>query len=334
MSSPDDINDEESTSTEISGSNTQQGIAGRPFNPVWNYFNQLEKKKNGHYSATPMEAQLLYYKQLTENDESQNSSKKRKADTKNKEDILKYVESQELPSKRQEQLEDGMCRAFVCAGISFNVAKNEIFRAWLQELRPGFNIPSPKTLAGRIFNKQLIKVEMKMENELQDKKNITLGRGFKRGQYKKIAKYASTLWKAFGKSKESCRQLLGQLASYKDNEPPYNDPFEPDCQTLLTWWRAIEDVYDYLPFEKVEALAKIHRYYTTHTKEEISYINRELTLEDVLVVANEAGDFDLNHEVFKEKGQSNNTESNSENVVEEQPNYNYDVDSLVDEVFT
>ncbi|CAG8772075.1 13339_t:CDS:1, partial [Ambispora leptoticha] len=184
MSSPDDINDEESTSTEISGSNTQQGIAGRPFNPVWNYFNQLEKKKNGHYSASckycpqqwsrgdistfkmhiarncskaPMEAQLLYYKQLTENDESQNSSKKRKADTKNKEDILKYVESQELPSKRQEQLEDGMCRAFVCAGISFNVAKNEIFRAWLQELRPGFNIPSPKTLAGRIFNKQLIK---------------------------------------------------------------------------------------------------------------------------------------------------------------------------------
>ncbi|CAG8833110.1 9582_t:CDS:2, partial [Racocetra persica] len=88
--------------------------------------------------------------------------------------IIKYVENQELPLKRQEQLEDGMCLAFVCAGISFNVAGNEIFRAWLQELRPGFNIPSPKTLAGRIFNKQLIKVEAKMENELQDKKNITL----------------------------------------------------------------------------------------------------------------------------------------------------------------
>ncbi|CAG8849392.1 7257_t:CDS:2, partial [Racocetra persica] len=83
-----------------------------------------------------------------------------------------------------------------------------------------------------------------------------------------------------------------------------------------------------LAFEKVEALAKIHQYYTTHTKKEISYINRELTLEDVLVVANETGDFDLSHEVFKENGQSDNTESNFENVVEEQPNYDYDVDSL------
>ncbi|CAG8828647.1 24568_t:CDS:2, partial [Dentiscutata erythropus] len=59
-----------------------------------------------------------------------------------------------------------------------------------------------------------------------------------------------------------------------------------------------------LAFEKVEALAKIHRYYTTHAKEEISYINRELTLEDV---------------------------SDSEHVAEEEPNYNYDVDNLVDE---
>ncbi|CAG8670107.1 827_t:CDS:2 [Cetraspora pellucida] len=43
--------------------------------------------------------------------------------------------------------------------------------------------------------------------------------------------------------------------------------------------------------------------------------------------------FELNHEVFKEKGKSDNTESNSENIVGEQPNYNYDVDSLVDEIF-
>ena len=80
-------------------------------------------------------------------------------DSRNKEDILKYIENQELPLKRQEQLENSMCLAFICAGILFNVAGNEIFRAWLQDLRPGFKIPSSKILAGRIFSKQLVQVE-------------------------------------------------------------------------------------------------------------------------------------------------------------------------------
>ncbi|CAG8846262.1 27488_t:CDS:2, partial [Gigaspora margarita] len=79
-----------------------------------------------------------------------------------------------LTPKRQEQLENGICLAFVCAGVSFNVATNKIFRAWIQDLKPGFKIPSSKTLAGRIFNKQTIRVESKIENKLQTKNCITL----------------------------------------------------------------------------------------------------------------------------------------------------------------
>ena len=74
-----------------------------------------------------LKVQLFYLKQLTEDDENQKSTKKRKLDIKNKDNILKYVENQELPLKRQEQLENGMCLAFVCTGILFNVTKNEIF---------------------------------------------------------------------------------------------------------------------------------------------------------------------------------------------------------------
>jgi hypothetical protein len=200
-----DIDNDESTlsfNSETFTSDNSQKTAGRPFNPIWDHFNQIEKKKGGHYSASckyclqkwqrgdvstfkmhiarncskaPLDAQLFYFKQLANDDESQKPNKKRKLNSNNNEDILKYVENQELPSKRQEQLENGMCLAFICAGISFNVAGNEIFRAWLQDLRPGFNIPSSKTLAGRIFNKQIIQVEAKIENELQTKNCITLG---------------------------------------------------------------------------------------------------------------------------------------------------------------
>ncbi|CAG8800607.1 6936_t:CDS:1, partial [Racocetra fulgida] len=32
-------------------SDKQRKLAGRLFDPVWNHFNQIEKKKSGHYSA-------------------------------------------------------------------------------------------------------------------------------------------------------------------------------------------------------------------------------------------------------------------------------------------
>ncbi|RIB22269.1 hypothetical protein C2G38_1013871 [Gigaspora rosea] len=159
-------NDNESTSTftsssEGANSNRQQNIASRPFNLVWNHFNQIEKKKGGHYSANckycsqqwacedlmtfkihiahdcskaPPDIKLFYYKQIIDNNENQKSNKKQKVNPTNKGDILKYIENQELSSKRQEQLADGMCLAFICAGVPFNVASNKIFRAWLQDL--------------------------------------------------------------------------------------------------------------------------------------------------------------------------------------------------------
>ncbi|CAG8769883.1 5881_t:CDS:2, partial [Cetraspora pellucida] len=113
----------------------------------------------------------------------------------------------------------------------------------------------------------------------------------------------------------------------------------------------------YLVFEKVESLAKIHQYYTTYVKEEIFYIDYELTLEDILIVANKTGKLDSNdsnkdfdkdyvenskvefelynkilklkeafnfdHKIFKENDKNNNVNSSFENVVKENPNYNY-----------
>ncbi|CAG8813896.1 31640_t:CDS:2 [Gigaspora margarita] len=493
MSSYNNVNDEEPSSKQTTQQTTQQTTAGRPFHPVWKHFNQIEKQKGEHYSASckycpqkwshgdlaifkmhlahncpkaPIKTQLFYFKQLVEDDENQ-KSKKRKLDLKNKEDILKYVKNQELSLKRQEQLEN--------------------------DLRPGFKIPSPKILVERIFNKQVIQIEAKIEKKLQSKKYITLehlyalrnysdayyiakfltkeiktiitqigsekicaivsdsianvvaarrlitqqfphiitnaaleaeiqinnivsggikryvvthwssyfdtinsilhlkvafirvksiiqlesqdstladcfihliklattiyqmpqdqhvtfrrhcitsinrrlsefnndtyrlayllhlkfrGQGFKPGQYKQVANYASTLWKAINSKESSGRQFLEQLATYKLNKPPFNELFESDS------------------FEKVEALAKIHQYYTTHAKEEISYIDHELTLEDVLAVANETEDFELNYEIFRENDQNDNIESNFENVVEEEPNYDYDIDNLVNEFFS
>ena len=47
MSSPNDIKEGPTStfSSESSSSNKQQKMAGRPFYPIWDHFNQIEKKK-------------------------------------------------------------------------------------------------------------------------------------------------------------------------------------------------------------------------------------------------------------------------------------------------
>ncbi|CAG8688860.1 6348_t:CDS:2, partial [Cetraspora pellucida] len=145
--------------------------------------------------------------------------------------------------------------------------------------------------------------------------------------------------KALDNSESICRKLLKQLASYKDNESPFNDLFEPDSIRLLI----ITSHSAYL-----ERLAKIYQYYITHTKKEISYINHELTLEAILILVNKTEKlygndsdkdsdedyvedskvgfelhneilkleeaFDFDHKIFKENDRNNNVNSGFENV--------------------
>ncbi|CAG8524262.1 13177_t:CDS:2 [Cetraspora pellucida] len=277
--SSNDIDDEESvlaSSSETASSNKQQKASGRPFNPVWNHFNQIEKKQ---------------------------------------EDLLKYVKNQEIPSKRQKHLENGMCLAFICAGISFNAAKNKIVCAWIQDLKPGFKIPTNSAL----------------ENEIQI--NNIVGGGIKR--------YVATRWSSYYDA--ICSILHLKVAFVRDN---------------------------LLPTKIMNHLLMIHlKLIVKHCKhEKISYIDHELTLEDILIVANETGElnsndsnedfdkdyvgvsevgfksldeilkleeaFDFNYEIFRENSKNNNAKLGSEDVVEENPNYDYNIDSLVDEIFT
>ncbi|CAG8600842.1 16170_t:CDS:2, partial [Cetraspora pellucida] len=142
--------------------------------------------------------------------------------------------------------------------------------------------------------------------------------GFKKGQYKKIVNYADVY--------DHLSTLAAKLLAITSHSASCERVF-----STLGW--IYRKKRTRLAFEKVKALAKIHRYYTTHAKEEISYINCELILEDVLAVTNEIEDFDLNHEAFGEKDQTDNVKLGSENIVEKEPNYDYNVDSLVDELF-
>ncbi|CAG8676271.1 647_t:CDS:2, partial [Gigaspora rosea] len=341
MSSPNDMNDNESTSTftgsskgansnrqqniagndnestltftgssEGANSNRQQNIAGRPFNPVWNHFNQIEKKKGGHYSANCKycsqqwaRGDLMTFKIHIAHDY-----------------ILKYVENQELSSKRQEQLADGMCLAFICVGVPFNVASNKIFRAWLQDLRPGFNIPNNKTLAGTIFNKQMIQVEAKIENESSPLANSMLENEIQ----------INNIVVAFIRILEHNSDVISNNEVYMILN---RGSFYDDLHFMTSILRPIKESIIQLEKDVLAITDEIGELDDDNSDEDsdnYDYDGVEFKTLDELLVLEES--FDLNHEIFREEGQNNNIESDLENeVVEEQPNYDYDVNSLVDE---
>ncbi|CAG8829122.1 26390_t:CDS:2, partial [Gigaspora margarita] len=149
------------------------------------------------------------------------------------------------------------------------------------------------------------------------------------------------------KNEIQINNIVGQLAFYKLSEPPFNKPFEPDCQIPQIWWKTIEDVYDHLSTLAVKlfniilhsvsyvlAIAnEVEEFDNSDSDEnsgeddndeiEIELLDKTLDLEEI---------FDLNYEIFKENGQ-NNIRSDSEHVAKEDPNYNYNIDDLVNEVF-
>ncbi|CAG8437824.1 2652_t:CDS:2 [Scutellospora calospora] len=324
--SSNDIDEEESISTsssEITSDNKQQKTFGRPFNPVWNHFNQIEKKKADIIQLVA-NAQFFYFKQLTEDNDNQNTTKKRKTDSKNKEDLLKYVENQELTSKRQEHLENSMCLAFICAGISFNTAENKIVPTLVAQFFKASHIAN-SALENEIQINNIVVAFVRLAYFLHPKFK---GYSFKRGQYKKIAKYASTLWKALGNSESSCQKLLEQLASYKVNESPFNDPFESDCQTPQIYELTLEDILivanETRKLDNNDSDEDSVEDYVEDSEEGFESFDEILKLEEA---------FDFDHEIFRENSENNNIRLGSEDVVEENPNYNYNIDSLVDEIF-
>ncbi|CAG8452790.1 8909_t:CDS:1, partial [Scutellospora calospora] len=78
-------------------------------------------------------------------------------------------------------------------------------------------------------------------------------------------------------------------------------------------------------FEESDEEDNIDKDYVENNKAEFKLFDGVLNLKE---------SFDLNHDIFEEKSENNIIKIDNENVVEEQPNYDYNIDSLVDEIFT
>jgi hypothetical protein len=194
-------NEIESTVVTVEGRENTKNIGGRPRNKVWEQFHAGPKRQDGHFPATckwcnskwargdrvPMESHLANhctkapasvvreYLQKLGGEDSEMAKKKRKTIGQHSiEDFHDPIK--ELPKGRISQINRALAKAFICAGLPFQAIENPFFVDFLKELNSAYHPPSRDLLSNRLIEEELSRINYKVEKELNNSVNLTLGK--------------------------------------------------------------------------------------------------------------------------------------------------------------
>ena len=185
-----------SSSSSSSSSSFFTKKRGRRQDNVWEYFEQ-ERDKERHSPAkcifceknysrgdiTQMQGHLAnhcvncptavirQFQTLIE--ESQNKKIKRSTDQTSLESFHDVV--QPLSQGRVDRINRALIKLFVCCGISFRIVESPFFVDFVKELNASYDPPSREILSGRLFESELGYVNSKINKELDNSDNLTLG---------------------------------------------------------------------------------------------------------------------------------------------------------------
>ena len=179
---------------------------GRPPNPVWEHFEKKAISTAGHFSAKcnycgvfmargrpnelqihlsknchkcPNEIQLKYLRMIVDTEDqdaetAESSNKRRKTAEQTTLDDH-WDDATEIPKYRQKIIDQAWLKAFVSCGIPFSIIENPFFIDAVKSLRSSYNPPSRNRLSGNLLNREVIKIDSKINNALKNFNNLTLG---------------------------------------------------------------------------------------------------------------------------------------------------------------
>jgi hypothetical protein len=179
--------------------------SGHPRSKVWEHFTAGPKVSDGHFSAICnwcdskwaraeriiMEGHLAshctkappfvireYIHRLASEDSDLLINKKRKTTS-----VTDYIpitdylnSTKKLPEGYISRINRALIKAFVCAGIPFHIIENPFFVDFLNELNPAYKTPTREYLSNRLMEEELAKVNYKINEELKNSSNLTLGK--------------------------------------------------------------------------------------------------------------------------------------------------------------
>ncbi|RHZ84801.1 hypothetical protein Glove_74g102 [Diversispora epigaea] len=259
--------------------------------------------------------------------------------------IQEFFENVKLPAGRKKEIDRSLIRAFIMCGFPFSAVENPFFIEFLKQLNSGYDPPSSDTLSGSFLDVETANINLKIENELEKSKNLTLGMdGWTNPNGSSIWNYVittsnnyeylyklddlssnSNIWKDLGHNADSCKELLAQLRNYYLHQSPYDGTYSPNIDTPYSWWMTCIDFKSHLKTlalklfsitpnsagcerifsslgwfygkrrhrlstNKLELMAKIHRYYLTQAKKELPYVGKNYSEDEIRSWINRAYD--------------------------------------------
>ncbi|PKY35326.1 hypothetical protein RhiirB3_455977, partial [Rhizophagus irregularis] len=141
------------------------------------------------------------------------------------------------------------------------------------------------------------------------------GKGFRNQVCRKVVYWAiENIWIKMGGRENSSSKLIGQIAAFRNNLPPYNDEFIPKYYTVEHWWNYVEQdegeenfiqqlalkVFSITPHNAgcerifsvmgwyinkrrtrlsvnhLQNLTKLHTYYVSNAKTELKYTAKDM----------------------------------------------------------
>jgi hypothetical protein len=184
-----------------------KNVCTRPFSEIWEYYEKGTQKNNGHYEAIctycktkwsrgkpqKMEAHLAneclpcpeeisrYWRERVANrqtnyNRNSNSLLSQPPNSSQTQITDHYSTNQSLPKSVVDRLDKKILKAWVMAGIPFNVIENPFVLDLFKDLRPGYSPPSRTTLSGRFLDEEHSRINLAVHHDLEQSDHLTLGK--------------------------------------------------------------------------------------------------------------------------------------------------------------
>jgi len=179
---------------------------GTKFDEIWQYFIQGEEINKGHYRAScyycqknwsrgqpgvlkahlandctscPEEISNYWRDKLSENKitYTRNSQKPPTQPLQKQLKITQHFGSDKpLPFQVNSRIDRSLLKAWVIAGIPFEVIENPFIVDLIKDLNPGYIPPSRSTLSGRLLDEEVARINKNINSELENIENLTLSK--------------------------------------------------------------------------------------------------------------------------------------------------------------
>ncbi|CAG8755942.1 ribonuclease H-like domain-containing protein [Rhizophagus irregularis DAOM 181602=DAOM 197198] len=178
----------------------------KPFSEIWEYYEKGAQKNNGHYEAIcfycktkwsrgkPQKMEVHLANECIQCPEEisiywrENIANRQTTYSRNNQKLLSsqppystqtqitdhYKSDQSLPKFVVDRLDKKILKAWVMAGIPFNVIENPFVLDLFKDLNPGYSPPSRTTLSDRLITEEYTRVNLAIERDLEQSDNLTL----------------------------------------------------------------------------------------------------------------------------------------------------------------